>query len=218
MVFLHRITGWNDPKLGPLMNIVQSSFPANEQMRWSWWIDLLRELSHNAPSSAHRVLLAATEDENPDALADVVGMAHYEIEPSDSAPTAPGICFLYYLAVAPGTRSKGIGSALYRQIVERTLTNGDCTVLLFEVEDPAEMAKTSAEAKELAERRIAFYQRNGARLLNGIHYELHVGWQPPVPMRIMLHSLVPLTPQEGFDRVKGSLNETLRQIAPLEWG
>jgi ribosomal protein S18 acetylase RimI-like enzyme len=75
--------------------------------------------------------------------------------------------YLEYLAVDPAARSAGTGSRIL-DYVRHDLANGgrpDVKGIIFEVERP-EDAKDNAE-RELRERRIGFYQRAGAVLVDG---------------------------------------------------
>jgi hypothetical protein len=69
--------------------------------------------------------------------------------------------FLRYYAV--GRRGRGTGSAMWRALADLLAEEGR-TRLIWDVEDPAE-AGLSPAAVEEHRRRIAFYERLGARLL-----------------------------------------------------
>jgi ribosomal protein S18 acetylase RimI-like enzyme len=72
--------------------------------------------------------------------------------------------FLEYLAVAPAARNAGIGARILGYLRELTGTARPGTEgVIFEVDRP-EDATDSAE-RDLRERRIGFYQRNGAAVL-----------------------------------------------------
>jgi ribosomal protein S18 acetylase RimI-like enzyme len=75
--------------------------------------------------------------------------------------------YLEYLAVDPSARNAGIGRRIL-DYLRHDLANGgrpDVKGVIFEVERP-EDAKDDAE-RELRERRIVFYQRAGAVLVDG---------------------------------------------------
>ncbi len=68
----------------------------------------------------------------------------------------PGVHLLEYLAVAEGLRGRGLGAALLRAVREHLDRPGAVGIIL-EVEPEA--------TSSVAQRRIAFYQRHGALLL-----------------------------------------------------
>ena len=71
---------------------------------------------------------------------------------------ADGHLLLDYYAVLPPLRGSGIGGNFLRSIAQNCNANG----ILLEVESPR--AAENAKALEICNRRIAFYQRNGAHL------------------------------------------------------
>lgn len=79
-------------------------------------------------------------------------------------PMSVGWQFLEYFAVDSSVRDKGYGTALW----EAMLREDAVRRLIFEVEDPAD-APDPAE-RELRRRRIIFYQRLGATLVEYVHY------------------------------------------------
>jgi ribosomal protein S18 acetylase RimI-like enzyme len=68
--------------------------------------------------------------------------------------------FLQYLAVAPRFRDRGIGSKLLGTVRQRLRRAGDASGLILEVEPD-----DRAPRKALRKRRIEFYRRNGARIV-----------------------------------------------------
>jgi GNAT superfamily N-acetyltransferase len=73
-----------------------------------------------------------------------------------------GVNYLAYLAVDSDQRGQGIGGALFRLVLEDAYRLRGDTELLWEVERPP----TGAGPKDLNLRRIAFYERLGAVLLD----------------------------------------------------
>jgi ribosomal protein S18 acetylase RimI-like enzyme len=70
----------------------------------------------------------------------------------------PGAHMLEYFAVAEGRRGAGIGGGLLEGLMESLRESGAAAWMLFEVERPEDGAAN-------AERRIAFYERHGARIV-----------------------------------------------------
>jgi hypothetical protein len=68
----------------------------------------------------------------------------------------------------------------------------------------------------LAERRIGFYRRLGARVLTGIEYLQRVGpHQPPVPMHIMVQCAGICAADEVYGWAKGLFGDAVRQVGEL---
>src|SRR5262249_6394861 len=85
----------------------------------------------------------------------------------------PAFVHLDYFAVAEEWRGKGIGTTLYRWLIDHLADFSPRTQLLtLEVEDDL----------------IPFYQRSGTRLLKGVSY-MFPGLHGPVPMHLMVHDL-----------------------------
>ncbi len=78
---------------------------------------------------------------------------------------ARDVHLLEYLAVARDARSSGIGGVLLREIVDALRVTGNLAGILLEVEPDDE---GDADARALRQRRIAFYERHGARVIDGV--------------------------------------------------
>jgi len=161
----------------------------------SFFLRLLKQKARGEEEDTH---LLASIDETGRLMA----MIMYALEREERA------AYLWYLAVASDLRCAGIGSFCYRSIADRARQAG-MRLMVIEVEMPEE-AKT-AEMTELARRRIRFYQRQDARLLLEMHYLQSVGPHvPPIPMHIMVHPFVEMTPEEAFaqaNRVLGTITQ-----------
>ena len=71
--------------------------------------------------------------------------------------------FLEYLAVAPETRSQGIGTRAWNEAIKRA-GGSDAARIVFEV-DPPEEADIGSSERAIRQRRVDFYRRLGAELL-----------------------------------------------------
>lgn len=192
------ITTLQDDLLLPWLDLYETAFPANERMLVSFYVRLLREKPLGL-WSAHHLLAAQREGR-------FVGLAHYVLIPEHH------LAWLWMFAVTPEARNQGIGAAFYGEIVGR-LPAGTAAMLL-EVERP-DLAHTEAE-RRLAERRIAFYRRQGARLLEGVHYIQSVGpHQTPLPMYVMVHPLQPLDAETAFHCVQAVFGDAITQNGAL---
>lgn len=175
------ITTPDDDLLLPWLDLYEIAFPPAERMLVSFYLRLLRE-KRDGLWPDHNLLAVQREGV-------FVGLAHYVVVAEQD------LVWLWMFAVTPEARNQGVGAAIYGEIVRR-LPAGTVAVLI-EVERP-DLAHTEAE-RELAERRIAFYRRQGARLLEGVHYVQSVGpHQPPLPMHVMLHPLQALDAETAF--------------------
>ena len=188
----HEVSDLRDVYLPEIFDIYQESFPLNEQQPVSWWIKFLLEKSEGGAQDRHLLALIAEEK--------IAGFAFYE----KVVPLSVG--YLSYLATRKDLRSSGLGAKLYQEILERIFSEG-CSALVFEVEKP--------EVGELSSRRIAWYRRNGAKLLKGIRYIQDLGWQPPVEMDIMLHPKGNLEADTAFSIVKSIFGQNVQQNGTL---
>jgi GNAT superfamily N-acetyltransferase len=77
--------------------------------------------------------------------------------------------YLEYFAVAVDHRDRGVGGQLWRATGRDLIARAQPGRLVLEVDDPAGAAEGSSERRE-RERRIRFYQRQGARFLPARDY------------------------------------------------
>ena len=169
---LHTIGCLDDPWYDRWLDIYQRSFPLDQQLLVSAHNRMLRSRDR-AERGPHYVV--AMEDVADGLIC--MGMAQYAL-----FPEAHGAA-LWYLAVDPGQRNRGIGSWMYDAIVGAVQARmPECHGMLIEVELPDRCADPVP-----ALRRIGFYTRKGAVLLEGLHSTVDVGWQPPMTMGIMVH-------------------------------
>jgi GNAT superfamily N-acetyltransferase len=97
-----------------------------------------------------------------------------------------GWIFLRYFVVEEGQRGRGLGGILWHQVTDRLRDLG-YTLLIFDVEDPAEPDCGEDEVR-IRNRRISFYLRQGASLLPVSGYRTpHGSAEDPgwTPMRLM---------------------------------
>jgi GNAT superfamily N-acetyltransferase len=200
-VFLHSIRAVSDPLLLPWLDLYETAFPFNERILVS---NILRSLP---PFSTHDSiwLLALLDAEKTFA-----GLAMFQRFREQN------LGFLYYLAIQPERRSQGLGGAFYGQAAAELFQ--EVSLLVFEVEKP-ELAE-DAEKRQLAQRRIRFYQRQGARLLRGVEYLQSVGSHClPTPMHLMFQARagVDLTPATAYEAVAPILQDSVKQIQDFSW-
>lgn len=194
------IVGIDDDLLLPWLDLYETAFPPTERVLVSSQLKLLK---HRAPDEAadHHILAVLNEQGS------LTGMLQYEVIQNVSA------AFLWYFAVQPEHRGKGLGTQMYQELWHR-LDLDTSTVLVFEVEMPEEAQ--SQEQRRLAERRIAFYHRQGARLLRGVHYMQSVGWhQPLTPMHVMVHAHEQIDALTAYDMARAVFQDSISQIGQL---
>lgn len=188
-----------DDLLIPWLRLYELAFPPNERMMAASFLDMLHGRERGEAQDKH--LLAAL-----DRGGSLVGMAAY----GDMAEL--NAAFLWYLAVLPQERNRGVGAWLYQEIVRR-LAPGT-RAMIFDVERPED--RPSDEQCMLAQRRLGFYRRQGARLLQGATSTINVGpHQPPTPMYLMVHPLVPMDAQQAFMLAQEIYGDDTRQTGPL---
>ncbi|MGC9396774.1 MAG: GNAT family N-acetyltransferase [Anaerolineae bacterium] len=192
------ITDLDDDLLLPWLDLYEMAFPPAERMLVSFYLRLLREKRDGLHPDHH--LLSVQRDGT------FVGLAHYVLIAEHH------LAWLWMFAVTPEARNQGIGAAIYADIVRRL--PAETVAMFIEVERP-DLAHTEAE-RALAERRIAFYRRQGALLLEGVHYVQSVGpHQPPLSMHVMIHPLRILDAGTAFDVACAVLGETITQTGTL---
>jgi GNAT superfamily N-acetyltransferase len=128
-----------------LRAIYLDSFPPHERAEFTLLVDSI--------AASERWLFTATRGD------DLFGFAI--IVPH----IASDVHLLEYLAVARQARSAGIGGVLLKHSVDAARANGSIAGILLEVEHDDD---GDADERALRARRIAFYERNGARLIEGV--------------------------------------------------
>jgi GNAT superfamily N-acetyltransferase len=210
------LTSLQDDLLLPWLDLYETAFPAAERVLVSKHLLALKGVP-DVPGEHH--MLAAL-----DGNASFAGLARYQVLPD------LGAAYLWYLATAPELRNQGVGTKFYQEIVRRVTGPAGWAglrALVIEVEIPARAgegegvagaAENSAVAAEraLAQRRIAFYRRQGARLMEGIHYLQSVGrHQAPIPMHIMFHAFGALDAAQAFALARSLWGDQVSQVGKL---
>jgi GNAT superfamily N-acetyltransferase len=169
-------------------NLYEASFPPAERDP----VEVIKE----------RILRREHNDQQSDTIshflivkreAQVLGLASYAYFDSTR------LGFLFYLAVDPALRGQGLGAWLLQKINARLSQDASACGgspprgLMWEVERPLD-AETPAE-QEMRQRRIQFYQRNGAVLLDQVDF-LAPPLAPDLPS-VMYH--VMFLPSQGLD-------------------
>jgi GNAT superfamily N-acetyltransferase len=178
----HRIVSSTDPKWQEWKAIYDSSFPPNEKMSDNFFVEIFQ----NGDTNQH--ILAVTLLD----IDEVVAIGHFEVATEFKA------AYLWYIATQSEQRSQGIGRLLYHEICKQIASEGG-EVMFIEVEIPS-LCHTPEESL-LATRRINWYLRQGAKLIQGIKYEQTVdSGFPPTEMWLMAHPLIPLEAKDIHHR------------------
>jgi GNAT superfamily N-acetyltransferase len=117
--------------------------------------------------------------------------------------------WLDYFGIRSDLRGRGLGSALFREIVQSASKQGPrLDWLLFEVDDDYE---GDAQREADCIRRVRFYRRLGARVLENVSYKFPSAFVEPIRMRLMayqLHANARLAP----DDLKHAVGEIFTNI------
>ncbi len=200
----HEIFTLEDPYYDDWLDLYQSAFPINEQMQVSSHNRILRQKMHGEAGN-ERLLAVIDADEK------LIGMSRYTHEPKCK------VVSLWYLAIHNTARNQGVGSRFYNEIVRRIKEDWpESIAMILEVQNPAITLDPNERA--FARRRIEFYWRNGAHLLGGIYYVQSTGWQEPLPMHLMAHSIQgELAPGEAVSLAKCLFGAALKEIDEPEY-
>lgn len=202
MLYFHELTTPLDKAVLPFLRMYQTLFPLAEQEMCADIIEILQQKTTGG-AEEHRLLVAYAA-ELPVGL---LWFGRREIADGTSLVT------LWYIGVDRTVQSKGYGAALYTELCRQVFDEWQARLLFYEV-DIVASAKDNAE-RDQAKRRLRFYERQGGKLLTGIAYELHVDWQPPVPMHLVIHphpTLAPTTPEETYRLAKALYGDRLQQL------
>ena len=198
-ICFHEILTLDDNLIQPWFRLYELSFPPEERILIADIIGLLINKSHGLNMNEH--LIAASEDDK------LLGIAYWETRPDYN------LALLWYLAVEENLRGRGIGASIYNEIISQA-EKSSAIALIHEVETIEH--QPGDRGREQAERRIEFYRRHGAHLLNGIHYLQSVGpHQPPIPCHIMIRPFQKITPVQAFELSKSIFGDAITRKGSL---
>jgi ribosomal protein S18 acetylase RimI-like enzyme len=186
---LHEIASDADAAWEGWRRIYSESFPPTERMSEQWLL-----------GKPGRRLLALQDA----ATGAVLGIACCEAYPEN------GIAVLWYLAIAREHRNQRLGRVLYKE-ARRLYAESGVKALAIEVEIPG-----GPDDEGWAARRIDWYRRRGAFLLEGVETTVQVDTgAPPTRMWLMLHAYQRLDPQQCYALAKALFPDTLEQTGDL---
>jgi GNAT superfamily N-acetyltransferase len=160
--------------------IYEGAFPEEERVSEEALLEAIRRRERADEESKFHFQVALEDGQ-------VAGIAIFNYYPQ----TRMG--FIPYLAVDPRRRNGGLGARLYRHLVATVASDGQAEGpalgVTFEVERP-ELGRDPA-SQELRQRRIGFYQRNGALIVPQIYFVAPPMRPdlPEMPYVLMLHPL-----------------------------
>lgn len=199
-IWFREVVSEQDPALNDAVHLYEASFPASERINPNVFRRIVknRAAGGEARDRSVHLLIAKHED-------DVIGMAYCLYFEQDPQGDPLHLGYLLYLAVDERCRGLGIGARFYRALTATLQTDaiyrgGELAGIIYEVERP-ELASSEADRK-LRQRRIAFYERLGAHILQGIDYVQPAvnEDQDPVPLYLMYHPLTrDFSPQQLCD-------------------
>jgi GNAT superfamily N-acetyltransferase len=106
------------------------------------------------------------------------------------SPPAEGFALLEYMAVVRQRRNRGVGSALFKQTVQRAVAPGAPSLpIVLEVDSDRE----ACDDRQIRTRRQHFYRRLGCVRIAGLRYILPLPGHGPAPeMDLMVYRAEPL--------------------------
>ncbi|MBK8989668.1 MAG: GNAT family N-acetyltransferase [Chloroflexi bacterium] len=200
---IREITSSDDPAWPIWVELYLGCFPYDERVPVSYFLDLFTALAEGERMPEHIWVMEqfpAGADPQETGSANVVGMAFTEFEPESA------LAFLWYIATKPGVRNQGYGTILYDYLAQ-TFQKQQAKVMLIEVEMP-----DAAEDPVVALRRINWYRRLGAQVIQGIRYFQFISPDIlPKEMWLMAHLFASLDAVELFALTKAYFTEYVSQ-------
>ena len=148
-------------------------------------------------------------------------------------------CFLDFIAVSPGRTSSGVGGALYQRVREETEAMGAIGLFFECLPDDPELCKNKTYIGQNS-KRLAFYERYGARPIINTLYETTVKPEDDCPPYLVFDGLgvsdsIPrktaqkivrailervykdFCPEEYINKVTGSIKDDPVQLRPFRY-
>lgn len=173
---IRTITSGPEKLMAGICSLYEASFPPEELRPFE---QIREELAALNGDRRTRLIAALDGDSVP-------GISIFAVFPNAS------IAYLWYLCVDPQARGAGLGRRLYRESLD--LLSRDAIDLQMELKGMIfEVERITTDAHPVYGdpiRRIRFYERLGARLIEG--YDYHQPPIPPhgpVPLQLMFHPL-----------------------------
>ena len=172
-LWIREIVSANDPTLEPCKTLFYAAFPPDERVPGQSFAHMLERRASGKENyeSQPRLVVAQLGDE-------FAGFCSFGCLVDMKADPLEHFGAIYYMAVVPELRSRGIGQFLFKTVEAIVTTDARCRRanprgVLLEVESPDQAADPAD--RTVREHRIKFYERLGCRLLKRIDYV-----QPPL--------------------------------------
>lgn len=175
------------------LNVIYTiSFPPGERVEFS-------KLISDIHSKRHEIYLVQNEQSK------LIGFAILALLLSSK------VWFGEYIAIAPDYRNQGIGSELIKFITKDLKERTNAAGLIFEVETEDE---GDDEEKDLRQRRIAFYKRLGANIINCVQdYQMpNLAGEGTLRMRLMWIPLSSGIEKPGGAFLRACIKDIFRKI------
>ncbi len=179
---------YNVQAMSHVKNIMAKQFPD----LWGNKIDSLDEQLINPLKYKYQSILLLAENIHDT----ILGFALLKYMPDHK------FCFLDFLATTPGKTSAGIGGALYQRVREETEALGSIGIFFECLPDEPGLCKNQIYLEQ-NKKRLAFYERYGARPLANTLYETRVKPEDDCP---------PYLVYDGLGKMTSIPRSTARQI------
>ena len=128
-------------------------------------------------------------------------------------------CFLDFIAVTPGRTSSGVGGALYQRIREESESMGAIGLFFECLPDDPELCREKTFIEQNS-KRLAFYERYGARPIANTLYETTVKPEDDCPPYLVYDGLGvndSIPARDARKIVKAILERVYRDYCPVEY-
>ena len=178
----HEIRSLQDPHYDDWLDLYQASFPLTEQVQIS-------SLNRDAACRAGCPVVISLFGGSGSHGGETAALALYDDDAGDGAAA------LWYIAVTPDRRSPRSGNGSFTGKSGGVLR---CILVCARFFWRLKTRKPALRQKSgiLPSAGSSFYRRHGALRLGGAAYIQSVGWQPPLPMLLMVDLLAEMPPDE----------------------
>jgi GNAT superfamily N-acetyltransferase len=193
----HRLSGIADLHFPAWLDAISTGFPPDEQMLPSFFFDAL---------GMERFRFYATLDQSQA----LVAILMYQLRPHNDT------CYLWYIWVADHLRSQGIGSQVFGFMVGQAREElPNLRAVVWEIERTD--VSPSRQERQDAERRMAFYRRQGGLVATNVVYHQSCGRADQLPklMHLCLLPVQPLSEQESLAILRDVFGDSMEPVDRL---
>lgn len=206
---IRRITDIQEDDFWNFLNLIVKAFPKNEQMLPGFFRNVLVKSEADGEETCDMRILALHQGEDPEGP--FLGIGMYQLLREEK------ILYLWYLAIEPEFQNQGLGTWMYREILQRALAEiPDLRGVTFELERPDQAQDDTGRIE--AERRITFYRRLGVQIASNIEYLQSVGsWQPVTLMYLCLQPLQQLSDSTVLKLLRYVYGDDMKPAKKIVW-